>query len=134
MIATNTYLSRRTVLRGVGATIGLPLLDAMIPRLAAAQATANPARRLCVVYVPNGVVMDHWTPAVDGSAFELTPILQPLAPFRHRLTVVTGLQNGQPDYAVHGAASTKFLTSVPPEASTGSYVKAGVSMDQVAAR
>ena len=135
MIITKRSLPRRTMLRGLGATIALPLLDAMMPALTPLRAAAAlPRRRLAVVYLPNGIVMSNWTPTADGTAFELPPTLAPLAAFRDRLTVLTGLRNGAPHYAVHGAASTRFLTTVPPQASTGSLVEAGVSMDQVAAR
>jgi hypothetical protein len=135
MIVTRKHLPRRTVLRGLGATIALPLLDGMIPAFAAQRTTAaQPVRRLGVVYVPNGIVMSDWTPATEGASFDLTPILQPLAPFRDRMVVLTGINNGQPHYVVHGAASTRFLTTVPPQASTGSIVEAGISMDQVAAK
>src|SRR5262245_45670530 len=126
-------LPRRTFLRGAGAAIALPMLDAMTPAFARAFA-ATSVPRFSVVYVPNGVVMDQWTPAAEGASFELTPILQPLARFRDRITVITGLKNGPPNYAVHGAASTRFLTTQPPLASTGAIVEAGVSVDQVVAR
>src|SRR5688572_2872553 len=92
MIITKKLLARRTVLRGMGATLALPLLDAMVPALSlSAQTAAKPVHRLGVIYVPNGMAMDYWTPAAEGSAFELTPILQPLAPFRDQLLVVSGL-------------------------------------------
>ena len=131
-ILTRKALPRRTVLRGAGATIALPFIEAMVPAMTARAAT--PVPRLCVVYVPNGVVMEQWTPAAEGTAFALPPILGPLEPFRDRLTIITGLKNGPPNYAVHGAASTRFLTTEPPVASTGSVVEAGVSLDQVVAR
>ncbi|MEQ1898294.1 MAG: DUF1552 domain-containing protein [Vicinamibacterales bacterium] len=127
-------LSRRMLLRGVGAAVGLPLLDAMVPALTPHARAAAPVRRLGVVYVPNGVVMTQWTPKAEGTDFALSPTLAPLEPFRQRLVVVTGLRNGPPNYAVHGAASTRFLTTEPPMASTGSVVEAGVSLDQVVAR
>src|SRR5262249_48910372 len=130
---TGRSLSRRTFLRAAGAAIALPLLDAMIPAFTRASA-ATSVPRFSVVYVPNGVVMDQWTPAAEGASFELTPILQPLARFRDRITVITGLKDGPPNYAVHGAASTRFLTTAPPLASTGAIVEAGVSVDQVVAR
>ena len=134
MIVTRRSLSRRTLLRGVGAAVGLPLLDAMVPALTPRARAATAVTRLGVVYVPNGVVMTQWTPKADGAGFELTPTLAPLEPFRERLTIITGLRNGPPSYAVHGAASTRFLTTEPPMASTGSVVEAGVSLDQVVAR
>jgi hypothetical protein len=128
---TRRALPRRTVLRGLGAAVALPLLDAMVPALSAQAGTSTP--RLAVVYLPNGIVMSEWTPAQEGAAFDLSPTLTPLARFRDRLIVITGLRNGPPHSAVHGAASTRFLTTVAPEASTGSMVGAGMSMDQLAA-
>ena len=83
-------LPRRTFLRGMGATVALPLLDAMVPALSAAsQTAAAPVRRLGFVYIPNGAIMDQWTPAAEGKAFELSPILKPLEALRDRLTVVS---------------------------------------------
>jgi hypothetical protein len=135
VIVTGKHLSRRTVLRGLGAAIALPLLDRMLPALRASQpATGWPTNRLGIVYVPNGIVMSDWTPSAAGTAFDLTPILTPLSAFRDRIVVLTGLTNGVPHYAVHGAASTRFLTTTPPVASTGSFVEADISMDQLAAR
>src|SRR5437762_14185255 len=85
-------MSRRTVLSGIGATIALPLLDAMVPALTAFQKTpAKPIRRLGVVYHPNGVVYENWLPKGAGASFELSPILAPLEPFRDQVVVVTGL-------------------------------------------
>jgi len=133
MIVTGRALPRRTVLRGLGAAIALPLLDSMVPALTRVARAASPVHRLAVVYVPNGVVMSEWTPAAEGAEFDITPILRPLAPVRDRVIVVSGLRNGPPNYAVHGAASTRFLTTEPPLASTGSVVEAGISVDQLVA-
>jgi hypothetical protein len=116
MMITRKSLPRRTFLRGLGVTVALPLLDAMVPALTpATHAAVQPVRRLGVVYVPNGVAMQYWTPASVSADFELTPILQPLAGYRDRLVVVSGL-NGQRNAAAqssHAAASTRFLTGVP---------------------
>src|SRR5258705_8641775 len=90
MFITKLSLPRRTFLRGVGATLALPFLDAMVPALDAA-AAATPVRRLGVVYVPNGMAMPYWTPATQGTGFELMPILQPLAPFRDQLLILSNL-------------------------------------------
>ena len=84
-------IPRRTFIQGAGATLALPLLDAMMPAFAAAE---KPAKRFSIVYVPNGRIMDKWTPAKEGTGFELPPLLEPLAPFRDRLLVVTGLTLG----------------------------------------
>src|SRR5687768_17266250 len=81
MFVTKMSLPRRTVLRGLGATLALPLLDAMVPALSAMSRTAaNPVRRLGVVYTPNGMAMEYWTPAAEGAAFEPSIIMQPLTP------------------------------------------------------
>jgi hypothetical protein len=137
MIIRKLALDRRTVLRGLGASLALPLLDGMIPALTAQNRTAAQSiNRLGIVYLPNGIRMEHWTPAAEGSGFELTPILEPLRAHRGRLTVISGLtqNNGAQSTGFHARASTKFLTGVVPKFTQGSEVEAGVSMDQIAAR
>ena len=127
-------ISRRAMLRGAGATLALPVLDAMVPALTAAP---TPVKRLGVVYLPNGQVMEDWTPLTEGTKFEFTPILKPLEPFRDRLVVVTGLHNLSTPGSFHGhpGSSTKFLTTVPAKASRSSAeIQAGVSMDQLVAK
>src|SRR5258705_10484947 len=90
---TTKALPRRTVLRGLGATIALPFLDAMLPAASArARAAAAPVHRFQTFYVPNGMAMEYWTPKGEGRAFELSPILEPLAPFRGRLVGLLGLK------------------------------------------
>ena len=139
-IVTKKVLPRRTLLRGLGATIALPLLDGMVPAFAAIRTTvAKPTSRLGVVYVPMGAVMDNWTPAAEGAGFELSPILQPLAPFKDQLLVLTGLSN-QPAVALqgepaggHGRISGAFLTGVHAKPTEGRDFQAGVSVDQIAA-
>src|ERR1700752_5493735 len=92
MIVTKKAISRRTILRGLGATVALPLLDAMIPALTASQNTpAKAVRRLAVVYHPNGVGYESWLPKGAGAEFEFSRVLAPLAPFRNRTIVITGL-------------------------------------------
>ena len=134
MIISKRVLPRRTVLRGLGAAVALPMLDGMVPALTALGRTAaRPVSRLGVVYVPNGIVMDRWTPATEGAGFDLPPILRPLERFRDRVTVVSGLSNKGPD-DIHETGATSFLTGVPPKRTQGARLGAGVSMDQVAAR
>ena len=119
MIITRKALSRRTVLRGLGTSLALPLLDGMVPALTALGRTpASPTQRLGIVYVPNGIVMEQWTPAAAGADFEADPILSPLERFRERLTVVTGLSNKGPDYA-HETGAASFLTGMPPKRTQG---------------
>src|SRR5262249_35027272 len=81
-------IPRRTFIRGLGVTLGLPLLDAMNPALAAPE---KPVKRFSIVYVPNGRIMERWTPATEGTDFALPLLLEPFAPFRSRLLIITGL-------------------------------------------
>ena len=140
MIVTRKSIGRRTILRGMGAAVALPLLDSMVPALTAFQKTAaKPVNRFGAVYVPNGIMMAQWTPSAEGATFEFTPTLKPLEPFRERLLVLSGLnstppvkQAGAP--GVHARASTRFLTDTPPKVTNGSDLEAGISMDQIAAK
>lgn len=127
-------LPRRTMLRGLGASLALPLLDSMIPALSSASALeAQPVKRLGVVYVPNGMAMKSWTPATDGAGFEITRILQPIAAYKDRMLVLTGLNGVASNAGVHASASTRFLTGVTP-ARVESDLRAEVSIDQLVAR
>jgi hypothetical protein len=136
-IVTGKHLSRRTLLRGAGVAIGLPLLDAMRPALAGSAAGDVPqARRLVVVYVPNGIIMNDWLPKETGADFTFPRILKPLEPFRSDITVVSGLVNHGPDKARggdHAKASGSFLSGMPPKFTAGADVHAGVTFDQIAA-
>ena len=133
MMITKTALSRRRVLRGMGAAVALPLLDAMVPALTAfAKSPAAPVRRLGVVYVPNGMIMPAWTPPAAGP-LDLSPILQPLAPFRDRMLVFSGLDGVQNRGGTHTTAATRFLTGVVGKR-TAQGIEAGTSIDQIAAR
>jgi hypothetical protein len=115
----------------MGVTLALPLLDAMVPALTATTKTAaNPVRRLSVVYVPNGMAMEYWSPATEG-AYELTPILKPLAPVKDQMLVISGLKALWPP--AHAGASTSFLTCARGTAGE-TAPRAGISMDQVVAR
>jgi hypothetical protein len=134
-------IPRRTFLRGMGATLGLPLLEAMVPAMAAVGASvAKPVARLSFVYVPNGIIMDQWTPATEGTEFELTPILKPLAPFQDQLLVLSGLAHVNarrlPDEAGgdHGRAGATYLTGLHPRRSEGADIQAGISVDQIIAK
>ena len=132
MIITKMSLPRRTVLRGLGAAVALPLLDAMVPAVTAESKTAaRPTRRFGVVYVPNGMAMEHWTPATEGPGFDFTPVLHPLERFRDQVTVVSGLRGYWTP--AHAGASTTFLTGAAGVAGETAPV-AGISMDQLLAR
>ena len=139
MIIPKQAISRRTVLRGVGATLALPLLERMLPGLALARAAAAPVPRFCTVYVPNGIVMERWTPATQGSSFEFTPSLKPLEAFRDHLLVLSGLDNTgarsrSGSSGAHAKPAGAFLTGIEPLPTTGSSsLQLGISMDQIAA-
>lgn len=134
-IVTRKHLARRTFLRGLGAGIALPWLDAMRPALAAT--TASPLR-VAFVYVPNGIVMDQWTPAGSGHAFEFTRILKPLEPLREKIAVLSGLdhRNAKPlgdGPGDHARAGACFLTGVHPRKTAGKDLQVGISADQIVA-
>ena len=139
MIVMKKSMSRRTVLRGMGTAVALPLLDAMVPALTAQVKTpARAVRRLGVVYHPNGVIYENWLPKGVGRDFTLSRTLAPLAPFRDQLIVVTGLSSHQAEAlgdggGDHSRASGSYLTGVHVRKSD-SVVENGVSMDQIAAR
>jgi len=137
MIITRKFLSRRATLRGIGASVALPFLDAMVPAFAAKKTPK--IKRLGFVYAPNGIIMDRWTPAAEGADFEFTPTLEPLAPFADKLLVVSGLAqaNGWPlgdGPGDHGRAGATFLTGVHPRKTEGANIRAGISADQIAAK
>jgi hypothetical protein len=134
MFITKKHLPRRTFLRGVGTAIALPLLDAMIPaRTALAQTAANPTPHLGFIYFPHGAIMGQWTPKTEGSNFELSPILKPLAPFQKQLTVVSGLANRPAvSPAVHAITPGTWLSCVHPRASQDPF--GGPTVDQIAAQ
>ena len=145
MFVSKVSLPRRTFLRGVGATLALPLLDAMVPALTAQSRTAaRPLRRLGFVYMPNGVArnfsgINYWTPLGEGTSFEFSQILKPLEPFRDRMVVVSGLAQHQADAHDDGAngdhtrGTSSWLTGVHPKRTEGADIRNGVSADQIAA-
>src|SRR4051812_32361718 len=105
MIVTKKHLPRRTFLRGAGAALALPLLDSMIPAFAPlGHASTGRVPRLGVVYVPNGVIMDSFTPPGSGESLELSQTLEPLAAFRDQLVVLSGLRN-HPAFPAEGEGS-----------------------------
>src|SRR5881396_266879 len=137
MIVSKKAIPRRTVLRGMGSVLALPLLDSMLPALAALQKTAAlPINRFGVMYVPNGMIMKNYLPASEGAGYELTPTLSALKPFREQMLVLSGLEciptPGRPGGA-HAKASTRFLTDVSPPLSE-TWLDAGISMDQILAQ
>ncbi len=133
-------ISRRTVLRGLGTAVALPLLDAMAPGLArAGDDKKSPLTRMAFVYVPNGKHMPDWTPQTEGADFELPYILEPLAPVKQQLLVLSGLaqDHGRPHgdgAGDHARALSSFLTGQQARKTHGADIKVGVSVDQVAAQ
>ena len=136
-------LPRRTVLRGVGATLALPFLDAMVPAFARTARAAAAPNRMVFVYVPNGIVMPEWTPETAGPIAPLPAalprVLEPMIPYRSDISVLSGLTHnggralgdGPGDHARAGAS---YLTGVHPRKTYGADIQAGVSADQIAAR
>ena len=135
MVITKLVLPRRTFLRGIGATLALPFLDAMVPALSA-RAPGTP--RFAAIYVGNGMNMFDWTPPTAGAGFELSPIQQPLEPFRRRLLILSGLDNypatDQGDTGgQHPRAAPAFMSSVHPKQTEGADILAGTTVDQMIA-
>lgn len=139
MFITKKHLSRRTLLKGMGVTVALPLLDSMVPaQTPLAQTAAAPLRRFGFIYIPHGAVMDQWTPASDKPGFEFSPILKPLEPFRDRVNIVSGLAHHQADSlgdggADHARSGATWLSAVHPKRTEGEDVRAGTTIDQIAA-
>ena len=142
MFITRKHLSRRTLLRSGGATIGLPLLSAMIPAATAlAQTAAAPKPRMGFFYLPHGVIMNNtrygqevngWTPEVVGRDFDLKTILEPLAPFRDYMTVVSGCENAHAYGPVHAITPSTWLSCVKPKPQHAPF--AATTIDQIAAQ
>jgi hypothetical protein len=142
MFIFKKHLSRRTFLRGSGALVALPFLDAMAPaQTPVSRTAAAPKTRFTCFYVPHGATMDKWTPSTAGTGFEFTEILKPLEPFRDRVNIVSGLAHpyvagaGGADVSAganHTRAAAVFLTGAVPERGTRAHL--GVSVDQVAAK
>jgi hypothetical protein len=134
MFITKKHIKRRTVLKGMGATVGLPLLDAMVPAGTALAQTAAAAKpRMIFVYFPHGAVMDKWTPKKEGADFDFPSIVAPLAPFQKRLTIISGLENKSAIAApVHAITPGTWLSCVPPRISHDPL--GGVTIDQMAAK
>jgi hypothetical protein len=137
MYLTKKHLSRRTVLQGAGATIALPLLDAMNPAATAwAQTPAGaPPTRMAFVGFPHGAVMQEWSPKESGKSFAISPILEPLEPYRDYLTIVSGLRNKPAESPEpHGYIERTWLSCVAPWDAGVSGPESGVTADQFAAR
>src|ERR1700722_9906700 len=137
MFISKKHIARRTVLKGAGAAIGLPLLGAMIP--AATAATTTPAgktpKRFAFIGFPHGAIMDRWSPKDTGTGFTMSPILQPLEPFRKHMTIVSGLRNKPAETPEpHAYIEQGWLTAVKPADFGKNGPDSGVSADQIAVR
>src|SRR5438128_7415522 len=131
MFATKKSISRRTILRGAGAAVALPFLEAMVPAFTpTARTAANPLKRFGAVFVPLGERPGYWTPKTVGANFEFTPILKSLEPFRNSITVVSELCDPLDGHAVTVAA---WLSGSVPFRTIAENVRAGVTIDQVIA-
>jgi hypothetical protein len=136
MIVLKRFVSRREMLRGLGAAVALPMLDSMVPAFSARAATTTPSNRFGVVYVPNGMIMENYLPSKEGPDYEITPTLSALQPFREHFQILSGLTciptPGRPGGA-HAKASTRFLTDISPPTSE-TWLDAGISVDQILAQ
>jgi len=138
MIVTRKSLPRRSFLKGMGAVIALPMLDAMTPAFAAPRLKGQPLR-LGFTYVPNGITMPDWTPKGVGAGFEFSRVMKPLEPFRQDMVVLSGLahRNGAAlgdGPGDHARAAASYLTGVHPRKTAGADIQNGISVDQVAAQ
>ena len=140
MFITKVALPRRTFLSGVGATLALPLLDAMVPAFTAVSRTAAaPVSRMGFIYTPNGFIREFWTPDAAGKDFELKASLQALQPFRDQMVIVSGLANLQAEAmgdppGNHSRGSAAWITGTHAFQTEGADVRAGISADQIAAQ
>jgi hypothetical protein len=139
MIITKMHLSRRTMLRGLGAALALPLLDSMVPALTALGKTAAaPVRRFGVFYVPNGMSMPYWFPKAEGPLKEMPATLRSLAELKDRVLLLGGLADESANLVKgggdHARSAGTFLTAVPFKFTAGADVNGSISMDQIAAK
>jgi len=136
MYITRKHLSRRTLLRGAGAALALPLLDAMIPAgVALSQTAAAPRPRLGFFYFPHGAIMDQWTPTATGTQFELAPVLAPLRAYKNQMTIVSNLRNTAAEGAgVHATSPGTWLSCASPFVNNDQDPNFGISADQIAAQ
>jgi hypothetical protein len=139
MMITRKPMGRRTMLRGMGTAMALPLLDAMVPSAKAMEEGAAARKRLQVIYTPNGMMMENWTPKTAGEGYELSPILKPLEPYRDKFTVFSNLGHVQAEAlgdgaGDHGRCCGGYLTATHVKKTEGADITAGVSMDQLVAK
>src|SRR6187402_2127212 len=132
MFITKSSVSRRTVLRGIGATLSLPLLDAMVPALTPLALTAaTPTKRFGAIFVPMGERPSHWTPSTSGANFEFSPILKPIEKFRDYVNVVSNID--RPLAGTHAVSTGTWLTGAAPKRTEAEDFIANTSLDQILA-
>jgi hypothetical protein len=141
MMVFRKSIPRRTFLRGAGTALALPVLDAMFPAFASpGQIASRTATRLSFLAVPNGIIMDQWSPAAVGRGYPITPVLEPLAAFKDRMVLVSGLANNEArklEFEIagdHPRACSAYLTATHPKMTSGADIHCGVSVDQIAAK
>src|SRR4029450_6326099 len=135
MIITKKALPRRTFLRGIGASLALPMLDAMVPSMTAlAQTPANPPRRLGFIYMPMGCDISRWTPPGEGRLVELSPALQSLAPVLDQVTVITNLELKNAYPGTHAPSNAAFLSAAKAKWTESTDYYLGTTVDQIAAK
>jgi Protein of unknown function (DUF1552) len=139
MIITSKPMARRTLLRGAGTMMALPFLEAMVSSAKAAEVAQAARKRLQVIYTPNGMMMENWTPAASGDGFAYSTILKPLEPFRSKISVFTGLSHVQAEAlgdgaGDHGRCCGGYLTGIHVKKTEGADITSGISMDQLVAK
>jgi hypothetical protein len=135
MMITKKALPRRTFLRGMGATVALPLLDAMVPAMTAMAATpARPVRRLGYVFIPMGSDISRWTPPDEGMLTELSPILQPLEPVKDQIAVLTNMELRNAYPGTHATSNSAYLSCAKAKLTESADYYLGTTVDQIAAR
>lgn len=140
MFITKMSLSRRTVLRGFGATLALPLLDAMVPALTAmSRSVAAPVSRFGAVYIGQGAIHNQWIPAAEGRGFPISPILRPIEKFKDQILVVSGLDHPAADplgdgIGDHSRGQSAFLSGAHAKRTSGGDVRNGMTLDQIFAK
>ncbi len=136
MFVSRKYLPRRTVLKGAGVSLALPLLDAMIPSLTASErtvASADRLRRLGFVYIPMGCDHSRWTPSTTGALQELTPILSPFEPVKQHISVLSQLELRNAYPGTHATSNASFLSAATARRTESTDYFLGTTVDQIAA-
>jgi hypothetical protein len=135
MFISKLSVPRRTFLRGAGAMVALPLLEAMVPAATAlADTPARPQPRFGAIYFPNGAILEEWTPSTTGKDFAFTPSLKPLEPFRDSMVVVTNLTRAATQGGDHAVSAAGWMTGAAAKRTEAEDIRAGVTIDQVVAK